>query len=232
MGRTGGCTCKSIFLIILLWILAIAISGCGSVEQDEAAATAMLTDNFSSYSSFPSSPWSVVSGDSSDWTVTTVGDVHAAHFNTASSNDSCLLNSDFNTSGSVSAVARFKIVTVAATGGAYGLYLRATSDLSSYYELMFDSAGAKVYILRAKSGLTTVLNSAAWSVSSNMTTYHTYKFKLLENSDGTVTLSVYIDDTSILSAADASPLTAGYYTGYFFNDVWDGYISLYQITQP
>ena len=231
MNAGAGFTGKKLCLYILTGLFVLTVSGCGALTEDESE-TAVLTDDFSSYSSFPASPWNVVSGDSSSWSMTSSSSVYAARFNTSSSVNSLLLNSNFYSSGKTSVIAKIKIVSVASSGGEYGLYLRALSDLTSCYQLIFDSTNSKIYICRAVSGLTSVLNSASLSVSSYMTSYHTYKFKLYENDDGTVTLGAYIDGSLVMNATDSSPLTAGYYTGFFFSDVTDGYIMKYQITQP
>jgi len=232
MERTAGLTCKKIFLYLLMGFLLITVFGCGPLTEDESATT-VLSDDFSGYSSFPSDPWTVVSGDDSSWSITSSSGVYAAQFSTSSSLDSCLLNGGFSSSGKTSVSAKIKVASVyTTTGGSYGLYLRAASDLSSYYAMILSSASGKLYIYRFNSRVTSELNSASLLVSANMTSYHTYKFKLYENDDGSVTLSAYIDGTVITSGTDYSPLTSGYYTGFLFNNVTEGYIMTYQITQP
>lgn len=216
-------------MLMGLWL--IAVFGCGPLVEEEEANT-VLTDDFSSYGSFPSAPWAVVSGNSSSWSITSSSDVYAARFYTTESLYSCLLNGDFNSSGKTSVSAKIKVVSVSTTGGAYGLYLRAASDLSSYYEMLLSAASGKLYIYRVNGGLASEVNSASLSVSSNMTSYHTYKLKLYENDDGSVTLTAYIDGTAMISGTDSNPLTGGYYTGFFFAYVTDGYVMNYFIMQP
>ncbi len=231
MAKIAGLIRKRLCLCILMGLWMITVFGCGPLVEEETENT-VLTDDFSSYGSFPSDPWAVASGNSSSWSITSSSDVYAARFYTTDSLYSCLLNGDFNSSGKTSVSAKIKVVSVSTTGGAYGLYLRAASDLSSYYEMILSTASGKLYIYRVNGGLASEVNSASLSVSSFMTSYHTYKFKLYENDDGSVTLSAYIDGALITSGTDSSPLTSGYYTGFLFNNVLDGYIMSYQITQP
>ena len=231
MAKIAGLIRKRLCLCILMGLWMITVFGCGPLVEEETENT-VLTDDFSSYGSFPSDPWAVVSGNSSSWSITSSSDVYAARFYTTDSLYSCLLNGDFNSSGKTSVSAKIKVVSVSTTGGAYGLYLRAASDLSSYYELSLDSAGGTIYIYRVNGALASVLNYASLSVSSNMTSYHTYKLKLYENDDGSVTLTAYIDGTAMISGTDSNPLTGGYYTGFFFAYVTDGYVMNYLITQP
>lgn len=229
MGMINHLIGKKQRLYILASLLLITMSGCGTLEEE--AATTVLTDNFSSYSSFPKTPWSVVLGNDSGWTIVTSGDDYAARFYPSSADSSYLLNANFSSSGDLSVTGNMKIVSASATTGKYGLYLRASDGLNSYYELIFDTVNDKVYIYNI-SGSVSLLGSVSFTVSSYMTDYHNYKFALSGSAGDTLTLKAYVDDTLILTATDSAPLVNNFKTGFFFTGVSDGYITSYQITQP
>jgi hypothetical protein len=213
-----------------LW-LGLAVWGCGPLVEEEEA-NIVLIDHFNTYSSFPADPWAVISGDSSSWSITSSSGGPAARFYSSSALDSCLLNGDFNDPGKTGVSAKINITSVHSSGGAYGLYLRAAGDLSSYYEMIISTAGGKLYIYRVNGGLASELNAVSMSVGSYLGSYHTYTFRLYENDGGSVTLAAYVDGALMTSGTDYAPLTSGYYTGFLFHNVLEGYISTYQIATP
>ncbi len=234
MKQSAGIIGKRFFFFVVAAIFLATLCGCGPLDDSSATdsdSASVLTDDFTDYETFPQTPWAVIKGSESGWTIESESDDKAARFNASAADSSYLLNANYSGSGNVSVSGKMKIVSMAETGGNYGFYLRASSDLSSCYSLIFDGANGKIHICKL-SDMFSILKSADWSVSSAMTDYHTYTFKLITNSDSAATLSAYVDNNLMATVTDASPLASSFYTGFFFNNILDGYISRYQIGEP
>jgi len=225
---------RKIFLYLLAGIFIIAVTGCGkrSNETGGSSSTSVpIFVDFTTYSYFPEAPWTdLTSGwSSADWSITSAG----ANFNPQGSdpNDALLSYNSYTDAGVDTSVSG-TIMTIASSGQ-FGLYLWASSDLSTgYYQLIFDIATGSVTINKTiEGGSTTMLASASWTL--NDADFHTYKFSLSGSGSTTLTLTGYVDSSSKLQVIDDSGISTSYgYTGFFFNNISNATISAYQITQP
>jgi hypothetical protein len=222
-------------LIALFFVMLLNSCGGGGV-----VLIPLPNDTFDSYTTFPTAPWSVYdNSDTANWTITNSGGDKAARYNPASAGYSALLNDNFWSGFDHSVIAKIKVIGPANSGFGLMLLATGTNPNTNYYQLYINNQTAQIYFLKVVNGLSFPLGSAiAFPGGFDPTAYHTYKFSItgaqttLATLTGTIDGSYFTITTADSYSISGSAILTWGKTGFCFNNVDDGSLTSFQVTEP